>query len=204
MLLGTVDAADLPAGLHEIVVTYTGLEPVRRSLTVAVDQRAAQDFELTSAIYKLDAFTVAGEREGGAAVITAQRNAANVKNVVALDAFVTDYGADVARWFVLSDSPPDSPEEIAALGRNQHRTAAFGRESGLRLERGDREVLLVEWAAELLEGFAPIAQRLDAAFGGHAYREALALATRALDLSALSSAAPAAPRTVLWESATNR
>ncbi len=29
------------------------------------------------------------------------------KNTVDLDAFVTKYGADVARWFVLSDSPPE-------------------------------------------------------------------------------------------------
>ena len=39
---------------------------------------------------------------------------------------------------LLSDSPPDTPQEIAALGRNQHRTAAFGREPGLVLERGQR------------------------------------------------------------------
>ncbi len=29
------------------------------------------------------------------------------KNVVDLDAFISDYGADTARWFVLSDSPPE-------------------------------------------------------------------------------------------------
>src|SRR6185436_15720636 len=31
---------------------------------------------------------------------------------------------------LLQDSPPDSPQEIAALGRNQHKTAAYGREPG--------------------------------------------------------------------------
>jgi glutamate--cysteine ligase len=45
---------------------------------------------------------------------------------------------------LLADSPPDTPEEIGALGRNQHRTAAFGREPGLKLERGGREMLLVD------------------------------------------------------------
>ncbi|MBL9200317.1 MAG: TonB-dependent receptor [Opitutaceae bacterium] len=84
---GRYTLADVPAGVHEIVVTYTGLESARRSVTVASDPRASQDFELTAAIYKLDAFTVAGEREGGAAAITAQRNAANVKNVVAMDSY---------------------------------------------------------------------------------------------------------------------
>ncbi len=37
---------------------------------------------------------------------------------------------------LLRDSPPDTPQEIAALGRNQQRVAARGREPGLRLERG--------------------------------------------------------------------
>ncbi|MGE0046630.1 MAG: leucine--tRNA ligase [Hyphomonadaceae bacterium] len=38
------------------------------------------------------------------------------KNVVDLDAFVTDFGADVARWFVLSDSPPDRDVEWTDAG----------------------------------------------------------------------------------------
>jgi leucyl-tRNA synthetase len=38
------------------------------------------------------------------------------KNVVDLDAFVQDYGADVARWFVLSDSPPERDVEWTASG----------------------------------------------------------------------------------------
>jgi leucyl-tRNA synthetase len=38
------------------------------------------------------------------------------KNVVDLDAFVADFGADVARWFVLSDSPPERDVEWTAAG----------------------------------------------------------------------------------------
>jgi leucyl-tRNA synthetase len=38
------------------------------------------------------------------------------KNVVDLDAFITDFGADVARWFVLSDSPPERDVEWTASG----------------------------------------------------------------------------------------
>jgi glutamate--cysteine ligase len=65
---------------------------------------------------------------------------------------------------LLSDSTPDTPQEIAALGRNQHKTAAFGREPGLVLERGDSEVLLTQWGAELMESFGPIAAALDEAY----------------------------------------
>lgn len=81
---------------------------------------------------------------------------------------------------LLSDSPPDTPQEIADLGRNQHLTAARGREPGLKLARGGREVLLLDWAAEILEQCAPIARGLDAAHGGSAHREALTAAQQAL------------------------
>ncbi len=38
------------------------------------------------------------------------------RNVVDLESFVADYGADVARWFVLSDSPPERDVEWSAAG----------------------------------------------------------------------------------------
>ncbi len=81
---------------------------------------------------------------------------------------------------LLHDSPPDTPEEIAALGRNQHRTAAFGREPGLKLERFGAEVALTDWAAELLVQCEPIARALDAAQGGAEHASALAAAGQAI------------------------
>jgi glutamate--cysteine ligase len=80
---------------------------------------------------------------------------------------------------LLTDSPPDTRDEIAALGHNQHATAERGREPGLKLEQGRGSVTLAEWGAELIEGCAPIAARLDAVFGGSAYRDALTAAQHA-------------------------
>jgi glutamate--cysteine ligase len=74
---------------------------------------------------------------------------------------------------LLADSPPDTPQEIAALGRNQDRTAAHGREPGLLLERDGGEVTLTQWAGQLLEAFAPIAQALDAAHQSKEHADAL-------------------------------
>jgi glutamate--cysteine ligase len=62
---------------------------------------------------------------------------------------------------LLSDSPDDSPQEIAALARNQHRTAAFGRQPELTLERDGRDTKLADWGAEIIEGCTPLAARLD-------------------------------------------
>lgn len=71
-------------------------------------------------------------------------------------------------------SPHDTPDEVAANARNQHRVAARGREPGLVLEHwqgGERS--LSDWAAEILAGCATQAEALDAAHGGSAYRTAL-------------------------------
>jgi len=78
---------NLPVGAHEVVATYLGLDTARSTVVIGAGQRAVLNFELTTAIYKLQAFTVTGEREGDAAAITAQRNAPNLKNVTATDSF---------------------------------------------------------------------------------------------------------------------
>jgi len=90
---------------------------------------------------------------------------------------------------LLSDSPPDTPAEIDELKFNQHQTAARGREPGLKLKRGGGEVLLTDWAADIVAECAPIAAALDAVHGGSAYRDAVAAAQARLDdASSLPSA----------------
>jgi glutamate--cysteine ligase len=90
---------------------------------------------------------------------------------------------------LLSDSPRDTPQEIAALGRNQHKTAAFGRQPGLMLERGGRDAALTEWGAELVDAFAPIAAALDGVHQTTDYGDALRAAQSLLkDADLLPSA----------------
>ena len=79
--------ADLPAGTHEVIASYVGLDTMHAQVVVTPGRRVVRDFDLTTGIYQLNAFKVTGELEGGAAAITAQRNADNVKNVVAMDQF---------------------------------------------------------------------------------------------------------------------
>jgi glutamate--cysteine ligase len=90
---------------------------------------------------------------------------------------------------LLRDSPPDTPEELAAILGNKQRVAARGREPGLRLICGKAEVPLVEWGARVLAECEPIAAALDAATGSQAHRDALALAhARLADPAATPSA----------------
>ncbi len=77
----------LPAGEYRVSVSYTGLDPQTVAVTVAPGRAAVREIALTAQAYVMDAFTVAGEREGNALALTQQRNAANVKNVIASDAF---------------------------------------------------------------------------------------------------------------------
>ncbi len=81
----------------------------------------------------------------------------------------------------LTDSPDDTPQELGALARNQHRTASAGREPGLKLERRGGEVALRDWGRELLAEFAPIARKIDQTLGGSLYQEALAQSVQRWD-----------------------
>ena len=90
---------------------------------------------------------------------------------------------------LLDDCSPDTPQEIAEIKHNQHQTAARGREPGLLLKRGGKEVLLTTWGAEVLTACTPIAAALDAVHGGAQYSDAVTAAAAALDdASSLPSA----------------
>ncbi len=77
---------------------------------------------------------------------------------------------------LLQDSPPDTPEEITELKRNQHLTAERGREPGLCLQRRGQSVPLVDWAAQILQECTPLAAALDATHHSSDYGDALRVA----------------------------
>jgi len=81
---------------------------------------------------------------------------------------------------LLHDSPPDTPDEIAAISRNQHNVAQRGRDPNLRLIRRGEELGLADWASGVLAECEPIAAALDQAHGGSAYRDVLASAYSAV------------------------
>ena len=74
---------------------------------------------------------------------------------------------------LLDDSPDDSPEEIAAIGRNQQDVALRGRDPGLVLYRNGEPVGLAEWGRQVIDECEPIAAALDKLHGGAAFRDAL-------------------------------
>ncbi|MFM8336354.1 MAG: TonB-dependent receptor [Opitutaceae bacterium] len=84
---GQYRLAGVPAGTHEVVASYIGLDPLRATVTVDAGRAATRNFDLSSGVYQLDTFKVTGEREGNALALTAQKNAPNVKNIVSIDAY---------------------------------------------------------------------------------------------------------------------
>jgi glutamate--cysteine ligase len=90
---------------------------------------------------------------------------------------------------LLSNSPPDTPDEIAAMSVNQHRVAENGRDPALRLCRPGEEISPGIWGSDLLRECAPIAAALDNAHRSSAYRDALSSAAAALANSALTPSA---------------
>jgi hypothetical protein len=76
---------NVPAGTHELLVTYTGLDSQTVPVVVSAGQPAVRDFILTSSVMMLDAFKVASIKEGLSSAMTQQRNADNLKNVASMD-----------------------------------------------------------------------------------------------------------------------
>jgi iron complex outermembrane receptor protein len=77
---------NVPAGTHELVVTYTGLDTQTVTVTISPGNPAVRDFSMSSPIMMLDAFKVTSEKEGLSSAMTQQRNADNLKNVASMDA----------------------------------------------------------------------------------------------------------------------
>ncbi len=84
---GFYDLTGLAAGRYTLAFEYPGLDRKEVGVTVEANGRAREDVALNSAVYVLEQFTVAGEREGNAAAIAAQKAAIAPTNIVASDAF---------------------------------------------------------------------------------------------------------------------
>jgi iron complex outermembrane receptor protein len=74
-------------GSVTLSVSYTGLDQSTAPVTVAAGTVNRHDVGLTSQIYAMSTFVVAGEREGNAQAVTLQRLSAGVRNIVSTDAF---------------------------------------------------------------------------------------------------------------------
>ena len=78
---------EVPSGTYVLVATYTGLDTLRIPVAVTQGATVRHDLPLTAAIYRMNPYTVTGEREGNALALTLQRESLGVRNIVSTDAF---------------------------------------------------------------------------------------------------------------------
>ena len=76
-------------------------------------------------------------------------------------------------YCLLIPSPRIDPRERRAIDANQVLAAHHGRAPDLRLQAGEREPTLRDWAAEVLDAMAPLAELLDAAGAGGRFTASL-------------------------------
>jgi glutamate--cysteine ligase len=88
-----------------------------------------------------------------------------------------------------SPSADDTPQEIAAMSRNQHKAAERGREPGLELEKGDGTMTLTAWGTDIVQQLKPIAAELDAIHTTQDYSRAVLDAERVLQNPELTPSA---------------
>jgi glutamate--cysteine ligase len=75
---------------------------------------------------------------------------------------------------LLSDSPATTPEEQAAVGRNQLAVARHGRDPALELQRHGKAVRLQDWAREILVALESVCELLDGEDPARPYAASLA------------------------------
>lgn len=88
--------------------------------------------------------------------------------------------ADKARFIeallltcLLQDSPKASEQEHRINNANQLAVANFGRKPGLELNKNNRQILLQDWATEILESMQPVCAILDQDNADNLYSTAL-------------------------------
>jgi glutamate--cysteine ligase len=90
---------------------------------------------------------------------------------------------------LLKESPPIGESEQGALDRNHVTVARRGREPGLTLWRDGQDVLMGDWARELLDSMTGICEILDRGDATRPYTQALALqAAKVADVARTPSA----------------
>jgi glutamate--cysteine ligase len=82
---------------------------------------------------------------------------------------------------VLDSSPPVSPQEREESEENQRLVAVRGRDPALRLRRAGTSIPVFEWAREIVDAVAAIAEMLDAPTRTRRYAEAIQSCRASLD-----------------------
>jgi glutamate--cysteine ligase len=79
-------------------------------------------------------------------------------------------------YCLLEESPPFDAESFEEALQNQSLTAKRGREPGLKLSRDGKPVAFSDWAQEIVDNVAAVAELIDGHEGDGSYRDAVSVA----------------------------
>jgi len=84
---GSFALGAVPTGAQQVTATYPGLDAMHIPVTVAADGPTVVEVNFNSEVVKLEAFHVAGMKEGSAQAVALQKAAVNMKVVAAGDQY---------------------------------------------------------------------------------------------------------------------
>lgn len=77
----------LPAGLHQLVISYTDMDDLRQAVSVPAGDSVTRAFALSSSVQRLEKMVVSAQRAGQAAAIHEERYSPNVRTVAEIDSY---------------------------------------------------------------------------------------------------------------------
>lgn len=113
-------------------------------------------------------------RRGGVQYVEIRSLDLNVFDPVGINQNAMRFVEAFIIYCLLEESPPFDDVDFAEAARNHRETARDGRNPDFRLYRNKDEVTLREWAGEIFDDVALIAELIDRGEGGTAYSDAVA------------------------------
>lgn len=120
-------------------------------------------------------------RRGGIEYVEIRSLDLNVFDPVGINQNAMRFIETFVIYCLLSESPDFDEAQWSEATDNHSRTATTGRDPAFKLARNGKDVALREWAKEILEDVAAIAELVDAGEGGNDYAQAVEAQARLID-----------------------
>jgi len=170
---------DLRAAIHTIEPAY---EKIGVKVNGEYRQLNANTLQIENEYYspvRPKRVAMSGEKptealmRGGIEYVEIRSLDVNVFDPVGVNQNVMRFVEALLIYCLLSDSPPIQENEWQTILRNHMQTARRGRDPAFRLQRLGSEVALRDWASEIVEGVAAVAELIDRADGNGDYSAAV-------------------------------
>jgi glutamate--cysteine ligase len=193
---------DLDAYIRDLVKAIRTPEPDYERFGVKVDgvyrQLSANQLQIENEFYspirpkrvaRSGERPTAALRRGGVQYVEVRSLDLNISDPSGINQNTMRFMEAFLVYCLLEPSPPLDDAAMEEIRHNQTGTAREGRDAAFRLLRGGKPVTLADWAGEILDKVAAVAELIDAAEDGDSYQQAVGLMR---ELVAVPDATPSA------------